>query len=246
MSSPRSRPPSLRTVTFDCWGTLLFEPDPMPGFERRLAALADAARAAGATPAAAAVRDALDTAWRRHIALWEKGVSSGSAEIGVWALAELGVENVDVAARLAARLAEASLAGQVLPLEGARASLERIAESGLRRALVCDTGFTPGRVVRELLDRGGLLDLLEVCIFSDEAGVPKPHPSVFQAALAPLGTAPSESMHVGDLRRTDVAGARGAGMGAVRIRWHHDDVSGLPEADLVADSHAHLLALLDL
>jgi putative hydrolase of the HAD superfamily len=244
MTSP-PRPP-LRSVTFDCWGTLLYEPDPLPGFQRRLAALAEAAAGAGVRPAADTVRAALDTAWRRHIALWERGVSSGAAEIGAFALAELGVGDADVAARLATRLAEASLACRVLALDGARASLERLAEAGLRRALVCDTGFTPGRLVRELLDRSGLLEHLEVCVFSDEVGVPKPHPSVFRAALAPLGTAPAEAVHVGDLRRTDVAGARGAGMGSVRIRWHHDDQSALPEADLVADSHAHLLELLGL
>jgi putative hydrolase of the HAD superfamily len=242
-SLPRSR---LRSVTFDCWGTLLYEPDPLPGFQRRLAALADAAAGAGARPAADAVRAALDTAWRRHVALWEQGASSGAAEIGGWALAQLGVADAEASARLATRLAEAALACQVLALDGARASLERLAEAGLRRALVCDTGFTPGRVVRQLLHRAGLLDLIEVCVFSDEAGVPKPHPSVFQAALAPLATAPAEALHVGDLRRTDVAGARGAGMGSVRIRWHHDDRSALPEADLVADSHAHLLDLLGL
>jgi hypothetical protein len=41
-----------------------------------------------------------------------------------------------------------------------------------------------------------------------------------------------------------VAGARSLGMGAVRLRARHDDVSDLPEADAVADDHAHLRALL--
>ena len=51
---------------------------------------------------------------------------------------------------------------------------------------------------------------------------------------------------MGDLRRTDVAGARALGMTSVRIRARHDDVTDLPEADHVVQSHAELLALLGL
>jgi FMN phosphatase YigB (HAD superfamily) len=50
---------------------------------------------------------------------------------------------------------------------------------------------------------------------------------------------------VGDLRRTDVSGGRGAGMGTIRIRAHYDDPIALPDADAVADSHAHLQEILD-
>jgi FMN phosphatase YigB (HAD superfamily) len=48
---------------------------------------------------------------------------------------------------------------------------------------------------------------------------------------------------VGDLRRTDVAGARAAGLGSVRIRQHHDDLSEHPDADHVVESHAELRGL---
>jgi putative hydrolase of the HAD superfamily len=164
--------------------------------------------------------------------------------MAAWALAELGVRDPAVAATLGSRLAEASRASEVAELDGAGATLERLASAGVRRALVCDTGFSPGRVVRELLARAGLLALLEVTVFSDEAGVPKPDPRVFHAALSPLGVPPCEAAHVGDLRRTDVAGARGVGMRSVRLRWHHDDRSPLPDADAVADSHAHLREIL--
>ena len=74
-------------------------------------------------------------------------------------------------------------------------------------------------------------------------------------------------MHVGDLRRSDIAGAKNAGMGAVRLRAHNDDSDAStgrkagvidcvtagcdptcprPEADAVADSFDHLLQILDL
>ena len=133
---------------------------------------------------------------------------------------------------------EASHSGRVTALPGARETLEALAQAGVRRALVCDTGLTPGRVVRRHLANLGLLDLLEVLVFSDEVGVPKPDPRTFQAALDPLGVPPAQALHVGDLRHTDILGARSLGMVSVRIRARYDDTSALPEADFVVDSQS--------
>jgi putative hydrolase of the HAD superfamily len=99
-------------------------------------------------------------------------------------------------------------------------------------------------VVRQLLERAGLLALLEVQVFSDEAGVPKPHKQVFRAALDPLGVDPQHAVHVGDLRHTDIHGARAMGMGTIRINDHHDDQSALPDADAVVQSHTELQTIL--
>jgi FMN phosphatase YigB (HAD superfamily) len=92
---------------------------------------------------------------------------------------------------------------------------------GIPTALICDTGFTPSRVVREALRMHGLT--LDHSFFSDEVGVPKPHPRMFLAALEATGAEAAEAVHIGDLRRTDVAGARAAGMAAVRFAGVHDD-----------------------
>jgi len=207
-------------------------------------AVADTARQAGQPIGSEAAQAALDAAWRRHVELWQQGVASGAQEIAGWTLAGLGLTAPGLAEGLGRRLGDASLGSEVRALDGAREALARLAEAGIRRALVCDTGFTPGHAIRQLLDGQGLLEHLEVCIFSDEVGVPKPHPSMFRAALEPLDTQPEQAAHVGDLRRTDVAGARGVGMHSIRIRWHHDDQSEHAEADTVIDSHAHLLEVL--
>ncbi len=230
----------IRAVTFDCWNTLLYEPDPAQSHAQRVAIVSTFT---GVDEAAA--RQALDNAWERQMELWTAGVASGAREIAVETLTRLGREaSAAQAERLARELAEAALEAEVLPLAGALDTLDELARAGVRRALICDTGFSPGRVVRRLLERADLLPLLEVHVFSDEAGVPKPHPRVFQQALAPLAVAPDRALHVGDLRRTDVAGARAAGLGSVRIRQHYDDLSAHPEADHVTDSHAELVTWL--
>jgi putative hydrolase of the HAD superfamily len=233
-----------KTVTFDCWSTLLYEPEPLKSFEPRVRAVAHAAKSAGRPVDDETARLALDHAWRIHSDMWNNGRGSTAHDIASWALHELGIPDPGAAIGLGAALAEASLGSHVLALDGARETLARLKGEGVRTALICDTGFTPGRIIRVLLERVGLLEHLEVCIFSDEVGVPKPHRRMFEAALAPLDSRPEEAVHVGDLRRTDIAGAHAAGMRAVRLRWHYDDDSDYADADAVADSHAHLLEIL--
>jgi putative hydrolase of the HAD superfamily len=243
----RSSPP--RAVTFDCWGTLIYEQDPGIARGVRLEALREAASQGGAEADEAALEAALSAAHHRHVELWMDGVASGSPEMARWML-----EHLEIAAdagdwpleTLVKRLEEAALTQVIHALAGARETLLALRERGIRRALVCDTGFSPGRIVRRFLEQHGLLELLEVQVFSNEAGRTKPHPSLFRAALEPLGVEPADAIHVGDLRRTDVAGARGVGMASVRIRSIYDDDSEHPEADAVVDSHAHLLEILRL
>lgn len=236
----------IEAVTFDCWNTLLRERDFAVPRERRAAALVETAAAAGIALDATAAGDAVRAAFDRHLALWMEGVGSGAAEIALWALASVGVADADVRApALAQRFEDAALAGDVDPLPGAGDALEGLRSRGVRVALICDTGMSPGRVVRELLRRAGLLDHLEVQIFSNEVGVPKPHPRMFERALAPLGVAAANAVHVGDLRRTDIHGGRAFGMGTVRIRGAFDDGSALPDADAVVDTHADLIATLE-
>lgn len=236
----------LRAVTFDCWSTLIHEePDSRP----RLAletALAAAARERSVEVSLERAGLAISNAWARHADLWRRGTASGAVDMAGWALAEVGAPAPERAAQLGAQFEAIIAQATRRALPGAEHTLRALAERGVRRALICDTGMSSGRSVRQFLDRLGLLPWLEVLVFSDEAGVPKPHPKVFHTALEGLGVAPSAALHVGDLRRSDVAGARAVGMGSVRIRAHNDDASEHPEADAVVDSHADLCRLLGL
>lgn len=234
-------------VTFDCWNTLIYEGDWELAHALRVTRLREAAEEAGRPVAPEEATRAFDAAWERHMGDWRAGEASGAREVAHWALGELGLRDPHPALEhLVKSFEEASHTGGVRALAGARETLEALAGAGIPCALVCDTGLTPGRVVRRHLDRLGLLDGLAEQIFSDEVGVPKPDPKIFRAALVPLGVRPEHALHVGDLRRTDVAGARSLAMRSVRLRARHDDRTPLPEADFVVSSHADLRALLDL
>jgi putative hydrolase of the HAD superfamily len=251
-------------VTFDCWGTLLYEAES----GRAIAASARprlVAEIAGVDESAAAT--ALLQAWSRHQMLWHRRTIFTGADMVREGLRSLGVRlHIARERELIEALENEVLSHEVLALDGARDALAALARRGVRQALICDTGFTPGRVVRQLLDRVGLLEFLPVTIFSDEVGAPKPDARTFAAALQGLAASPDGAVHVGDLRRSDVAGAKNAKMGAVRIRARNDDAEEVargagvidcvtagcdpvcerPEADAVADSYPHLLEILAL
>ncbi len=245
--------PEPAAVTFDCWNTLLIEEDWQLAHALRVEALRNAAVQAGSDCSREQAGRAFDVAWGLHMQAWSEGRATGAREVAVDGLRELGCElgggfgsgDASVALEhLVEHFEEASHSSRVRPLEGARETLLHLRDGGFATALICDTGLTPGRVVRRHLERLGMLDALQVQIFSDEVGVPKPHGRVFRSALAPLGVVAERALHVGDLRRTDVQGARVAGMATVRIRATHDDTTDLAEADWVVQSHAELRELL--
>jgi FMN phosphatase YigB (HAD superfamily) len=231
----------IRAVTYDCWGTLLKDRDWEGAMENRAGALG---RLIGLEHDDA--RALLADAWARHDDAWKQVETFGPGRMAAYCLERRGVTDDDTLRQLTREFEEASLTYGVDPVEGAEATMQALLGADVRIGLVCDTGFTPGRVVRELLEGAGLISYLEILCFSDEVGVPKPGNEIFAKALAELGARPPEALHVGDLRRTDVAGARDIGMRAVRFRGVHDDRSDAPDAEIVIDRHEDLLVALGL
>jgi FMN phosphatase YigB (HAD superfamily) len=54
-------------------------------------------------------------------------------------------------------------------------------------------------------------------VTSAEAGVRKPDPRIFEAALAAVGCPPARAIYVGDSFEIDIAGGRAAGIRSVLI-----------------------------
>lgn len=71
--------------------------------------------------------------------------------------------------------------------------------------------------------RVGLGDYFIAHVGAREAGVAKPHPGIYQAALAAAGVAPQAALHIGDDPLLDVVGARRAGLAAVWVNRHDQD-----------------------
>jgi FMN phosphatase YigB (HAD superfamily) len=73
-----------------------------------------------------------------------------------------------------------------------------------------------GRVA-QALESAGLGEHFEVVVDSKLAGVEKPDPRIFRAALDRLGIEPAAALYVGDVYEVDVVGARAAGLDAALI-----------------------------
>lgn len=258
-----SLPDAIHSVTFDCWSTLIHE---LPSRRGSSASARAQLLSHSLDVSEDRARAAFAEAWREHQRAWHRREVFAAPHMLQHVLHALAVQlEAAEQARLLAHMEQEILARDVQVIDGASEVLRALRARGIRTALICDTGFTPGRVVRSLLAQHGLLPLLEVCVFSEEVGVPKPHARAFASALEALGVGAAGAVHVGDLRRSDVAGARAAGMGSVRFRGHHDDAdagpgqnAGIidcvaagctppcerPEADVVVNSFADLLELL--
>jgi putative hydrolase of the HAD superfamily len=102
--------------------------------------------------------------------------------------------------------------------------------------------------LRDHLDRRGLLQFFDGWSFSDEVGAYKPSPVIFEHALGTLGNPqPAQVAHIGDLRRTDVAGALAMGMTAIRYSGVFDDPpENGPDATITVADYSELPALLGL
>src|SRR5215207_6935922 len=234
----------VKAVTFDFWNTLASVPaGTMEAARRR------ALEAACASCEVAVEAELLTASLEEVVSSYERSWSAGEhfhpREGAEMLVAALGVEG-------AARelVAEAFLdAGRGAELDlapGIGDCLEALRGREVRLGIVCDVGFTGGALLRDFLEREGLLGHFSGWAFSDEVGHYKPAPQIFAAALGALGAEPAAAVHVGDLRRTDVAGAAAIGMGTVRYRELNDDpgVDGEREADFVLDSHGELAGLL--
>jgi HAD superfamily hydrolase (TIGR01509 family) len=110
--------------------------------------------------------------------------------------------------RLIANTRDSSNWDQMRP--GTREALERIAQ----RHQIAVISNADGKIA-ELLDRCGIADCFRTITDSGIVGHEKPHPRIFETALASVGAQPAESLYVGDVYAVDYRGATGAGMEAV-------------------------------
>jgi len=100
--------------------------------------------------------------------------------------------------------------------DDAHDALGRLRRAGLRLGVVSNSD---GRV-EEALAAAGLRQYFDVVVDSTLAGVEKPDPAIFRAALSVLGVPPEEALYVGDLYEVDVLGANAAGIPAVLLVPH--------------------------
>jgi len=232
----------LEAVTFDFWNTVMWE-EPGSLRKRRLEVWPETLGHDAVDPVA--LEEAHDAAHRAYEQAWREGRQFTVEHAAALISERLSSLPEGAPALLVEGFCEAGGRAAVHPSDGIRECLEELRSGGVRLGIICDIGLTPAYVVRELLARHELLDRFGDTTFSDEVGHYKPDRRIFEHALSNLGgAAPERSAHVGDRRRTDVAGAQAMGMAAVRYTGVYDDADGGPEAEHVVEDLAEIPALL--
>jgi HAD superfamily hydrolase (TIGR01549 family) len=209
----------IKAVSFDFWNTLFTEPP--GGFkfydERRRQLLSDALRACGNFTDEQIAR-ACQSEAELHLRIWrEEQRTPTTAERLGRILAQLGARlSACVTAELVRAYEEGVLERPPVLVAGAREVIEQLS-GRFRLGIISDVGFSPGRVLKEVLRMNKLIEAFDALVFSDEVGRSKPHTELFKKAARLLRSEPRDMVHIGDLEHTDVIGAKGAGCCAIRF-----------------------------
>lgn len=228
----------IQAVTFDFWQTLLA--DTPENLARATSLRLEGARAvlvrSGHAVEAAVIEAAYEASWHRLSAIWREHRDLPSPE-------QVAIFLECVAPELPRRLAPEAFDEAVqayitpvlsyppAPSPGALEAVNTLSSRGLVLCVVSNTGRTPGVILRQVLACFGLLEHFRVMSFSDEVGLRKPHPEIFQVTLRQAGVQPARAVHVGDNAAEDILGARAAGMRAIHLV--RDGAPGSEAADLV-------------
>lgn len=238
----------LKALTFDYWNTLMVQ-DVAAGRRLRRSMIIETLDRLGYTVDPELIDAGFDAAANQFHNAWKAGEQFVLAD-GVAVLRRFLGTSSQHDDELIATWIRCGHQLELTPVEpDLGATLAALSARGLALGIICDVGLMPSPVLLEHLERHDLRRHFVHCSFSDEVGFYKPASEIFAHSHAGLGVEdPAQSLHIGDLRRTDVAGARTAGSVSARYRGVVDDDgidegSQHAEADYVVTSHAELLDL---
>ena len=224
-----------RAVLLDALGTLLELEDPGPALAAELAA---AGAAITEDEARAAVLAEM-TYYKDH---HDEAHDRASLDDLRMRCAQVLSDNLPAAAQALGipRLTEALLAAlRFRPYDEVPAALAALRDRGLTLVVISNWDVS----LHDQLAATGLDALVDGAVSSAEAGAGKPHPVIYERALALAGTTPDEALMVGDSPDTDVAGALALGIPAVLVdRW---GVAQAPAGALKVTTLAELPALVE-
>ncbi len=205
------------TLLFDCWNTLVQAPKLM----RRGASVEifhKSLTGAGVEVGFEDFRDAYVPIARRQL---EEADRDGYRELDypqrlVWVLESLGVDG-GIRRRLAERTWRDYLAEwpRQTELYAETPSVLEALRGRYKLGLV--TNYMDGSTARLVFDKMGFDDVFDSIVVSHEVGYRKPSRTIFERALAELGSKPETSVMVGDSFEADILGALRMGMRGVLI-----------------------------
>ena len=114
-----------------------------------------------------------------------------------------------------------------------------------RLAIVSDAIVTPGRRLRDLLEKHDVKKYFSGFAFSDEIGHSKPHRAMFASAAEQMGVEIEQMVHIGDRDHNDIQGPHALGMKAVLFTAARDIDEDHTQADAICQCYADLPGIID-
>ena len=209
----------IDTITFDLWNTLIyFSPEDNLKFKnKRIEGFIEILKQKGVNLSREEMEKAYDESSERYKPIRDREEDISTCEqvqIILDCLGTLGFKELDeeVLHKLEEVLANPILSELPSLTEGCEEILEYLKNKNYKIGLICNTGRTPGKVLREVLKRKNIFQFFKVLTFSDELRIRKPNPKIFISTLESLNSFPNSSLHIGDLLESDILGAKRCGM----------------------------------
>ena len=232
----------FKAITFDYWQTLYA--DTLENWKRRQVIRIDNCHkyliSNGYECETSTISDGMDAAYEVSMKCWHqhKGVSVEKcmetfAETLEFSLGE------DEIASLIECLGKAFLASPPVLISHVKPVLARLSEN-YQLGIISDSALSPGRYARQLMERDGILQYFSAFTFSDETERTKPEVVQFVDTLAQLNAEPKAAIHIGDIVRTDIVGAKNAGMKAIRYAGVNVTETDDTLSDAVIDDYRQL------
>jgi HAD superfamily hydrolase (TIGR01549 family) len=210
----------IKAISFDFWNTLFAETP--GGFklyqERRRHLLKEALNDEGGNFTDEQIAQAATLEAQSHHIIWTKEhrtLTAAQRLLRILGHLEASLSEATIN-RVVSQYEEGIYERPPVLVDGAHEVIAQLSRQ-YRLGIISDIGFSPGRVLRELMRKVEILDAFDSLVFSDEAGRSKPHAEVFAKTSQILRAHPTEMVHIGDLEHTDVIGAKNATYFSIRF-----------------------------
>ena len=232
----------LKAITFDFWQTLYADSDSNWQHRQkiRIEKCYTYLGGRGYTCTLDDVGFGLEEAYNLVSSLWHQhqGISVKRCMQRFAEVLQLRLKETDID-QLIECLGAAFLESPPIMMPHLKPVISRLSES-YPLGIISDSALTPGSFARKLMARHGILQYFKAFTFSDETDYTKPQVVQFHSTLAQLNAEPAEAVHVGDIFRTDIVGAKNAGMKAIRFAGFNKGDGDDTLSDAVIDDYQKL------
>lgn len=203
----------MKAITFDFWDTLYKAPGGQEPLRRRISAFQQILQQLGHTVDSDLIHNAIQDCWRYAYAYQrEYGLDITPRGHIDYILQDLQLDLNHEEWQQAYKVYTSVLMAHPPQLnEGVEETLPRLAEK-FKLAVICNTGISPGKVLRAIMKADDIFRFFDFLTFSDEVKWAKPNVNIFNYTLDKLQVKNIEAAHIGDDSITDVTGAKMAGM----------------------------------